>query len=157
MISPNAPVRVLRLQRQAQALQLRIDGLTYDQIASELGVSKRSALRYVAGGVSDLKMDVTRKKEELRNIQLARLEVLLASLWRKIDAGDYKAVAVAVKVIERISRLNGLDAPKEVDATVRTNGPDLSQMSEGQLREHCRHLGIPVGDDLPQTSDPQGA
>ena len=84
MMSKNAPTRVQKLQRQAEALQLRIEGKTYDEIATILGISRATTFRYVAAGVSDLRMDVGKRKEELRNLQAARLESLVLALWPKV-------------------------------------------------------------------------
>lgn len=155
MMSKNAPTRVQKLQRQAEALQLRIEGKTYDEIATILGISRATTFRYVAAGVSDLRMDVGKRKEELRNLQAARLESLVLALWPKVKSGDVKAVSVVVNVLARTARLYGLDEPSRVEAQVKSSGSlDLSTLSENELKEHCRRLGIPVDEDRPPEARP---
>ena len=157
MMSTNSPVRVKKIKRQAQALRLRIDGKTYKEIGESLGVHKTTALRLVSSALAEMGVEIAKDREQLRHLLGARLESLIGTFMPKAELGDARAAAVVVSVLSRLARLYGLDEPTRLDANVRTDGLDLSQMSEGQIRQHCRHLGIPVGDDPPQTSNPQGA
>ena len=144
MLSKNAPARVRRFKRQEEALKLRIEGKTYREIGTALGVHRTTAIRLVSSALASVGLEIASNREELRNLQAARLESLVAALWPKVQSGDVKAVNVMVNVLNRYARLFGLDAPKTIEATVRNDGLDLSAMSEGQLVEHCRRLGIPV-------------
>ena len=112
MLSKNAPARVRRLKRQEEALKQRAEGKTYSEIGVSLGVTRRTAIRLVSSALESVGLEIAANREQLRNLQAARLESLVAALWPKVLAGDVKAVAAMVNVLGRTARLFGLDAPR---------------------------------------------
>lgn len=150
MLSRNAPARVRRFKRQADALRLRVEGKTYQEIATDIGVHRRHAIRLVSSALAEVGLEIASNREELRNLQAARLEALVAALWPKVRAGDVKAAISMVAILAQIARLFGLNEPSRIKASVQTGQPDLSTMSEGQLVEYCHRMGIPT-DMLPPT------
>jgi hypothetical protein len=123
-------VAVMQAKR-ARAVRLRLAGMTYDQIAEDLGYSDRSQARGLV--MRSLARVESRAVEELREVQHARNEREHAALWPLIvgshskvyppghpQAGQLdpsyvdpetriKAIHAAVRVAERDSRLMGLD------------------------------------------------
>lgn len=67
--------------------------------------------------------------EDVRRMEIERLDRMLNAMWEKIDEGDEKAITAGLKVMERRARLLGLDAPMKVD---------LMQLA----REEARRAGI---------------
>ena len=59
------------------------------------------------------------KAERLRDLEARRLDQLTVALTPGIRAGDPRAVIAAVRVMERRAKLFGLDAPKQMDMTLR--------------------------------------
>ena len=49
--------------------------------------------------------------EQLRTIQDARIERLIAGVWRKALDGDPKAIDQVLKLLDRQAKLHGIDAP----------------------------------------------
>jgi hypothetical protein len=89
-------------------LELRVQGLSFDEIAAELdyksGRHARSAYQRL--------MDKHEKEsiESLRELQNERLEMAWRGLAPKVIQGRERAVEVAMKVLERQARLQGIDA-----------------------------------------------
>jgi len=107
-------------ERHLQALELRKAGVTYEVIAGQLGYANASGARKAV--LSALKATLREPAAELRELELARLDAMLLPLWRRVQAGDEKAVDRALRIMERRARLLGLDrktAEGEVPDTVK--------------------------------------
>lgn len=103
-------------ERQARAVELRKSGHTFQQIADQLGYAgHQGAYKAV---MSALKKTLQEPADELRTLELERLDAMLNSLWPQIMARNAytpRAVEVALKVMDRRAALIGLDAPKQVE------------------------------------------
>ena len=106
------------VERRAQALELRKRGMSYRQIGQELGVSRNTAHRYVTEELDELRAETRASAEQLRDLELERLDQYLARLQPKIEDGDEKAIATALRVQERRAKLTGLDAPQRTEVTI---------------------------------------
>ena len=74
--SPKATANALRLTK---ALEMKVGGATYQAIADQCGYgSKQAAHQAVTRALRDLPVDGAR---ELRQVQIERLDALLASVW----------------------------------------------------------------------------
>lgn len=100
------------------ALALRLAGASYSEIAENVGyadhvVARQAVVRELATHESDEEV-----RERLRAEEGARIERLLIGVWQKAinprDPEHLSAVKVAISLIDRHSRLYGLDAPQEV-------------------------------------------
>lgn len=98
--------------RRTQAVTLRLAGLTYEQIAERAGYGDRHAARNTV--MRALREVEAENVQELRQVENARLERATAAIWPKVLAGDVRALEAWLKVSERLSKLNGLDAPTQV-------------------------------------------
>jgi hypothetical protein len=105
--------------RMRQALDLRIIGRSYAEIADEMGVSIPTAHQYVTEAIERVTADEVRHADLARQMMLLRLDALLRAQWKKATAGDERATAAALKILERQSKLLGLDAPARIDITAR--------------------------------------
>lgn len=93
-------------ERRNQAVAMRIDGATYDQIATRLGYANRSG---AFKAVNDALADVPRENvEEYRHLQIERLErVLVTQFARLDDSGDPAAANAILRVLEALDRYHG--------------------------------------------------
>jgi len=103
----------------AAALALRLSGAGYDDVASALGLPNAQVARDAAEeALAARAWDDRDGRAKLRAENGARLERLLRSVWGKATDADHPehlpAVRVARELIDRYSRLYGLDAPSEV-------------------------------------------
>lgn len=105
--------RITVAEKQRQALILRRGGATFEQIAERLGyASRKGAHKAVSTALRRL---VQEPAEELRALELDRLDALHRAVWPAAMAGDVKAVDRALKIMARRVRLLGLDLPLKVD------------------------------------------
>lgn len=98
-----------------RALEERKAGLSYQEIAVKVGY--RSASGAHAAVRKALNKTLQEPADELRRIEVARLDQMLGALWEKVKKGDTRAIEAALRVEERRARLLGLDEPSEVDVT----------------------------------------
>jgi hypothetical protein len=131
--------------RAQQALDLRIAGATYRQIATSLAVSLKTAYRAVQAALGELDDEVQQRAERLRELEAARLDRLNVALANGIKSGDPRAVVAAVRVMERRAKLLGLDAPTTI------SGPEGGPLAVLPVRIVHEHHPAPTkrsGDTL---------
>lgn len=84
--------------KRHRALQLRKAGVTYDQIAQQVGYANRgTAHKAVAQALRDSQQETT---PESHRLDSQRLDQVLMALWAKAMSGDVKAVDRVLRVIE---------------------------------------------------------
>jgi hypothetical protein len=97
--------------RTRQALELRLAGLTFEQIAQRLGYANKSgAYKAIARA---LRERVAEPAEALRAVQQARIEALISSHWPAAQGGDLRATDRVIKLLEREAKLLALDQQPE--------------------------------------------
>ena len=102
MVDPNMD------DRHTRAAQLRMAGLSYAQIATQLGYANDSgAYDAVQSGFTKQFNEPT---TDIRRLEIERLDVLLTGLWAQARRGDVTAIDRVLKVMERRSRYLGLDS-----------------------------------------------
>jgi hypothetical protein len=97
-------------ERRRKALELRKAGANYEQIATQLKYgNKGNAWRDVRDAIRDIYREPA---QDVLRIELQRLDVMLLGLWSKAKAGDTQAIDRVLRIQERRSAYEGLDAPK---------------------------------------------
>ena len=98
-----------RLKR-ARAVELAVEGHSYEEIARQVGYTHRgSAHRAVFKALAEREVQGV---EELRQMEMARLEQLHATYWEAAVQGDGRAAALVLRVMDRRIRLLGLDGDR---------------------------------------------
>lgn len=105
--------RIIARQREARAMEMRLAGHTYAEIAEALGISSVSAYQAVRRVLDRLAERTNETAEQVRKIEESRLDELLRSLWDRRH--DPKIVDRILRIMERRARLLGLDKPTQVD------------------------------------------
>lgn len=101
-----------RREEMEKALQLRLGGATYPQIAAHLAISEKRARNLVEKGLAEgTSEDATLARE----LELQRIDTLQKSLWIKAKAGDLEALDRIVKLMDRRHRLMGLTGKAQGD------------------------------------------
>jgi hypothetical protein len=121
-------------ERKLQALELRKAGATFQQIADQLGY--RSASGAFNAVKAALKATLREPADELRELELTRLDAMLLPLWRRVQSGDEKAVDRVLRIMERRARLLGLDAPTRGEISGPEGKPlafDLTGLTDEEL------------------------
>lgn len=128
--NPAAPVKIRAAERRYMALTLRRQGGTYREIAEQLrgveGISKKySPSQCYSDIITELRRINERNAEaaeEVRRLELERLDELLATYYNKACSGDYASLDRVLAIMDRRARY--LDLYKEktpgakVDITV---------------------------------------
>src|SRR6202165_977020 len=86
--SKASPTRVKAAQRRALALELGKAGKTFAQIGVTVGVAEQRAHRVVTDELRDLNAGRAEQAAEVARLELERLDVLLAGVWKKAQKGD---------------------------------------------------------------------
>src|SRR4051794_5281134 len=92
--------------RRTRAVELATRGHTYQQIADELGYANRGTVHRIVQQA--LESRLTEGVEQLREVELARLDALQAGLWEAAMGGDASAVNACVNIVRTRSRILGL-------------------------------------------------
>lgn len=100
------------LQRRTEAASLKLQGLTWAQIAEQTGYA--SAGSAYTAVMPWLRRQADETITDLRDVTNARLERVMAALYPKAIAGDVKAAAEFRRYVADFRRHNGLDAPVQV-------------------------------------------
>lgn len=103
-------------EKERQALELKLAGFDLSQIAGQLGYTHASAAQKAIKRA--LRKTIQEPADELRVIELRRLDKMQAGLWRKAIAGDVFAVDRVIKIMDRRAKLLGLDAPLKINLDV---------------------------------------
>ena len=99
--------KLLAAERQLKALQMRRDGHTLEVIAAAIGYKTRASVHKAI--VTALRESLREPANELRELELQRLDRLLERLQVGIDDGQTKDILAALRISERRSQLLGLD------------------------------------------------
>ena len=110
--------------RQREALTLRAQGLSYEDIAQRLGYRGRSgAWKAVDRALQKVQHEGV---GELRILHSLRLGQIIASLWDKRD--DPRAARAILGCLEREAKLYGIDAPSRVEISRLLESEDWARV-----------------------------
>ena len=136
-----SPRRITAKEKQAQALQMRKAGLTYQVIADKLKYKDPSGAEKAVQAA--LRAIIQEPAEEYLQLELARLEAMLMALWPKVGAGNVHAVDRVLKIMERRAKYLGLDAPVKVDVE---GDIDIHKQIDINIEVRNRLKDLPVED-----------
>lgn len=118
-----------RAERKKNALELRLAGASYRDIAQALNCSVGTATNDCKEALAEIPMQ---QADEMRTVELSRLDRLQRAVWPSAVKGNLEAVDRAIKIIDRRAKLFGLDAPQQVQITA--NDVDLDAAVDKMLR-----------------------
>jgi hypothetical protein len=116
--SPVSPRRLRALERQGQAMELRLAGKSFPEIGAELGVSKQAAYKLVTAAREARKDEIATREDDSRATWVERLEATVRVIWPKCMAGDLSAIDRLIKLNERHAKMCGLDLQRDVNVNV---------------------------------------
>lgn len=116
--SPISKSSIEAKRKQAESLNLRLQGLGLQAIADVLGYSDASgAYRAIQAA---LKATIQEPADELRQQQAMKLQALYSKALTKDD------LTVCLKVLTREAKLHGLDAPEQLRVEHQVNWQSMS-------------------------------
>lgn len=103
---------VVTRERENQALEMKLAGLSYAEIAKQMGYTRQAAWKAVWRRLNEFPAE---NAAELRKLENARYDKLQARAWLKMQQGDIKAMQIITSIMQQRARLNGLNAPERVE------------------------------------------
>jgi hypothetical protein len=97
------------LDKEAQVVALRREGMTWDTIAQAVGYKDPSGAHaaYMRASARIVKEDV----DAIRDMETERLDMLQGAYWRQAMMGDVPAGMQVLRIMERRAKLLGIDQP----------------------------------------------
>ena len=157
--SRTSPRRIAAVEKQWKAVQLRKAGTPFELIAKELGYKTRQHAFYSVEAA--LRKTLQEPSNELRTLDVQRLDTMIQQLWLFViaptvkavpigggnvamqvwDEAKFHAVTVVLRVMERRAKLLGLDfvAPQPGSSRDKplfvqsTDAVDLSAATDADL------------------------
>lgn len=96
-------------ERARQALAMRRGGASYDQISREMGINKSNVCRMIKKEIASIPREAA---EDVRLMELARLDTMFRSIWEKAAKGDGYSIERCLRIMKRRAEYLGLDEPK---------------------------------------------
>lgn len=109
-------------ENRKRALELRMAGKSQAEIAKELDVSSSSVSRYISTAVADITRETA---DEYLQLELSRLDAMLASIWPDIiaaDKGSEWKIDRALAIMEQRAKLTGTYKAAELKAIAEAKG-----------------------------------
>jgi len=107
--------------RQLAALELRKAGLSFALIAQRVGYSDPSGA--YRGIMAALRRTFQEPADEVRKLELERLDRLLNGIWSDAESGNKEAIDRALSIMRRRALYLGLDAPSKIEHRGEGGGP----------------------------------
>ncbi len=130
---PDTVDMIKAAELRKKIMQMRRDlGWTYQAIADDLGVALITVQRHVKAGLEELRKQALNEVEQLRDLELARIESRLEEIQSLLKDADphvrAKGLTLWLSYSESRRKLLGVDAPT-VTADI-----DLSTLNDAQLK-----------------------
>lgn len=94
-------------EREAKVLELRIKGLSFDEIAKKVGYQNRGSAKKAYDRALHGSLDHQMSDADWRRTELHRIDILQAGLWPKASRGDLGAVREVSRLMLLRSRIQG--------------------------------------------------
>jgi hypothetical protein len=107
--SRNSKTRIKAARRGVEAMRLRKRGLSCRAIGEQMGISEQRAWKLVCKEFDRLNEKRSEKATDVLRLELSRLDTMFSAVWENAKAGDLKAIAAALKIVERRAALLGLN------------------------------------------------
>jgi len=107
--SKTSKERISRCKRQTAFMKARLEGKSFEEIGAQFGVSTQRAFKIVKDESALLNRKRAETAEECIRLELSRLDEMFKPLWAKAKKGDMQAQASCLRIMERRSKLLGLD------------------------------------------------
>jgi hypothetical protein len=147
---------IRKAERRGEALELRKAGASFPSIGKALGITQQAAGKLIRVTLSRI---VGEPAEQVRGLELSRLDRAHAALWAQVCRGHLPAVDRLLKIMERRAKLLGLDiSPIESSGQIRVTLEALVLQSQPEALKDASIRVIepaPISQGLPTpTPDP---
>ena len=123
--SKYSPRRIEAAKRQAQALELRMAGRTWWEIAQALNYKTPEGPQMAVKAA--LSKTLTPPAEQFRALALERLSKVVQVFWPAFLRGDERSGMMVLRAVADIRQLLGLDAPVKVQVDIREEATRIAK------------------------------
>lgn len=107
-------------EKRQKCLELRKFGASFRSISEQQGISLGQVHKYVSDALAEINQLTATNAEELRQLELQRLDTATLAIAKLVKQGDLRAVDRWLRISERRSKLLGLDAPIQQQVKLET-------------------------------------
>lgn len=122
-------------------MQLMVSGWSCEMISAALGLPGTQIAKIARREISRCNKLSLKHAEQIRRLELERLDAYLRALWPAVEKGHHRSIEVALKVSERRARLQGLDEPEKKAIAVSQLTANLTPL---ELLAEAERLGLPA-------------
>jgi hypothetical protein len=137
-------LKLVRLEKEEKIIELRRTGATWELIAKATGYANASGAYKAYQRITERM--VAPKLEEYRNMEIDLLDRLQFGVYDDAKNGDKKAIETILKIVDRRTRILGLDAPTKIQAEVITYDGALLEQHTQRIVELVRSTRFSPGD-----------
>ena len=139
-------------QRTVASNILRLRKMGYDaqRISEELDIPLDRVSNIIKSALKKLTKEMKGAAEEIRCLELSRLDEMQTAIWQDCMDGKLTAIDRVLKIMERRSKLVGLDAPERLN--IKTD-IKIEQMNEAKDRLMSKILDM-VPEDEAEEPEP---
>ncbi len=136
-----SPAKLTLADRRTQAFAKRLEGKSFEVIASELGMSVGGAWKCVSAAFEMARQNAVEDCSTMLALECARLDEIMRAHWSAAIGRDPKSTDVVLKTIEMRIKLLGLAAPERTEVKTVTESSsqtvdlDLLNLSTECLEE----------------------
>jgi len=111
--------RIQAAERQAKAVQMRMEGANYEAIGREIGTTAMGAHKAVTKWLDTVRNQTAETAAQMLTVELARLDELQSSLWQDAKAGKLPVIDRVLAISDRRAKLLGLDKMPQENTQVK--------------------------------------
>jgi hypothetical protein len=121
--SHTSPRRIIEREQIAEALELRKTGLTHAEIGARFNISAKTAHKWICRGME--KLIPAETAEQVRAIELHRLDSLINRIWPQCTADNLAAINTYTRLADARAKLMGLYPrdPVQIGINTGSTGP----------------------------------
>lgn len=117
--------KLTALEKQIQACNLRIAGASYTAIADQVGYATESGARAaVRRAVLKRVEKLEESAEEVRHLELERLDQMQVGIWPRAVRGHEGAITRQLMIMERRAKYTGADKATKVEVSGEVKHPE---------------------------------
>lgn len=132
-----SPRKIIKKERRLQAISLRRQGCTYAEIGRVMGVTRQAAYSYCEREFKHLLKEGSQVAEKALSLTLARFDELLKVYYNSAVSGDREALQDVLSIMDRQSKILGLEAPKKSESTIT-----YQSLTDHELAQQASMWGI---------------
>jgi predicted transcriptional regulator len=130
VMSPTHATRCQGADNRQQSFILRRRGYSYQEIGDELGISPQCAHQHVTSVLKESREITGEVSDDVRELELKRIDLMLKALSIKAARGDEKAIETTIKLMARRTAYLGLDVATKQELAVTTSLYDMIKKAD---------------------------